>query len=656
MSRVILTNPFKNSSGVLTAGTNPRVEFYRVNTYATAAAVTATTVLAVAERAAFANGDSVYVGTNVSVNITAGGGNTGAGTLTLDSAISWSNNDSVIRKDAGGADLYATVYDDPDFATSVSQPITANSDNEVRLHIKPGRYGVRWSNSDGDTLDLENDWTVAEVDWIQVQPEHDSPTAGIQEAIDVLAVRQTRVGGTVYIPEGIYTITAQITVSARVTLLGAGARSTVIIAGATFPTSTPLIRLGTGAGIIFNARLENLGVDGNNITGSTCVYTNEIQEESGIFNCVLLNYRSYGANFDTGVGAITEVSQSEMIGSVSGATAGLRLAGSGAITKVSHCTINGDVASPHTHGIHVVSQQITATAVHFEQTTNGIFFDTLATGSVIGATGNASTTNVINIAATNGGGVFLIDINVGGSTNGVLDALTSRTIPRSVAFYMLSNTGGAGAGKFVITSDGTDPGYWNLITAVGCTLQTLTDQSTTPSVAGGDVIHASNTGATSITDFTDGKEGQRITILFTNGNTTLVDSSDLNLLGSADVTPLSGDTYTFTYDGANWFERSRSRTSSLIATLADDATPSIALSDNWLTGGTTQLTDLDDGYTGKIVHILAEHNITVSDNANFVLAGGDGGGAADFSMTSTDTLTLIQKADTFWYELARSVN
>lgn len=97
-------------------------------------------------------------------------------------------------------------------------------------------------------------------------------------------------------------------------------------------------------------------------------------------------------------------------------------------------------------------------------------------------------------------------------------------------------------------------------------------------------------------------------------------------------------------------------TGTWIAALADDATPSVAGSDTWLTGGTTTITDLSDGYVGQRITIISEHSVTISDNANFFLAGGDGAGAANYAMTATDTLTLIQKVDTFWYELDRSVN
>ena len=86
-------------------------------------------------------------------------------------------------------------------------------------------------------------------------------------------------------------------------------------------------------------------------------------------------------------------------------------------------------------------------------------------------------------------------------------------------------------------------------------------------------------------------------------------------------------------------------------TLADDATPSVANENRFLTGGTTTITDLDDGITGQIITIISEHSITITDGTNIFLSG-----SANFEMVATDTLTLICKSDNKWYEIGRSDN
>jgi len=83
--------------------------------------------------------------------------------------------------------------------------------------------------------------------------------------------------------------------------------------------------------------------------------------------------------------------------------------------------------------------------------------------------------------------------------------------------------------------------------------------------------------------------------------------------------------------------------------LDDSGTPSVLGYNIFKTGGTTAITDFDDGVSGQVITILADHNITITDNANLILAG-------NFAMTSGDTMMLICRADNKWYELSRSDN
>lgn len=90
-----------------------------------------------------------------------------------------------------------------------------------------------------------------------------------------------------------------------------------------------------------------------------------------------------------------------------------------------------------------------------------------------------------------------------------------------------------------------------------------------------------------------------------------------------------------------------------IQTLVDEATPSVFGGNNFVTSGTANdpITDFDDGVEGQIIRIIAEHAITITDGTNIFLNG-----SVNFVMAATDTLTLIQKSDLKWYELARSDN
>ena len=88
-----------------------------------------------------------------------------------------------------------------------------------------------------------------------------------------------------------------------------------------------------------------------------------------------------------------------------------------------------------------------------------------------------------------------------------------------------------------------------------------------------------------------------------------------------------------------------------INTLANEAIPTVLGKSCFLTGGTTTITDFDDGISGQVIKIISEHAITITDGTNIFLNG-----SANFVMAETDTLTLICKADLKWYETSRSDN
>ena len=91
-----------------------------------------------------------------------------------------------------------------------------------------------------------------------------------------------------------------------------------------------------------------------------------------------------------------------------------------------------------------------------------------------------------------------------------------------------------------------------------------------------------------------------------------------------------------------------------INTLANDATPDVISDERssvWLTGGTTTITDFDNGFIGQEIIVIAEHTLDITDGTNiFTPTGGN------LTMNATDTLTLIQKADGKWYTIAYSDN
>jgi len=118
------------------------------------------------------------------------------------------------------------------------------------------------------------------------------------------------------------------------------------------------------------------------------------------------------------------------------------------------------------------------------------------------------------------------------------------------------------------------------------------------------------------------------------------------------TTNTDGDTVTYYVGAVNIY--SESDPLATIHTLDDTGTPSVATTQKhsyWLTGGTTAITDFDSGVAGQKITILAEHTVNITDAVNIFLSTG-----GTWTMTDTDTLTLIQKTDGKWYELSRGDN
>ena len=86
---------------------------------------------------------------------------------------------------------------------------------------------------------------------------------------------------------------------------------------------------------------------------------------------------------------------------------------------------------------------------------------------------------------------------------------------------------------------------------------TYTAGDTTPSVLNVSHMIISNSGATSITNFTDAVNGQILTLIFNDANTTVTRNNAYLSLG-LNFTSTANDTLTLIYNGGLWYEVSRS--------------------------------------------------------------------------------------------------
>ena len=68
------------------------------------------------------------------------------------------------------------------------------------------------------------------------------------------------------------------------------------------------------------------------------------------------------------------------------------------------------------------------------------------------------------------------------------------------------------------------------------------------------------------------------------------------------------------------------------------------------TGGTTTITDFDDGVVGQSFTLLGAHILTITHNASIIALNG----AGNFAMKVGDTLTLTMFNDQVWQEVSRT--
>lgn len=78
----------------------------------------------------------------------------------------------------------------------------------------------------------------------------------------------------------------------------------------------------------------------------------------------------------------------------------------------------------------------------------------------------------------------------------------------------------------------------------------------TPSVIGGGIFRTANTSTTTITNFRNGAEGERVTILV-DANTTVQNSANVKLAGGSNFVGTSNDILELVDIGGIWYEESR---------------------------------------------------------------------------------------------------
>lgn len=459
-----------------------------------------------------------------------------------------------------------TIYVDGFSGETTANPLTSGSTGLAECWLAPGFYDVLISGA-SLTATLYSDVFIADASNPRIDVRSfgatgdgttDDATA-INAAIDsALLSFSSATGGEVVVPKGTFLVNSQIVVDPRVRLVGVGGRQSVIKAGASF-SGTYVVRLGDGTGTrIFNTSLENLRINCNDVAGVGGVYSTEANEGCVISGCLIDTFVTTGVLYEAS-GAMQPgnvvIRDTEVTGSASNSTAGINFNNVDGQSLISHVTMNSNSGGVCTDAIALTSCQVMIQSAHFERCTDGIQFNAGSSGAVMVAGGASGVTNVVHIAAGSGG-VACTNIVPNSATNAILDDLTSRTITTSsiIGFYLLG-ADGATTSKACISSSNIAHGYWKLAGALAYrSFQSFTTLDATPSVSTGNFFKTANAGPTVITDFDDGYNGQEITVVIGDANTT-IDFSATDLKGNAgsDWVPTSGDHMVCIHDGTSWF-------------------------------------------------------------------------------------------------------
>lgn len=251
--------------------------------------------------------------------------------------------------------------------------------------------------------------------------------AAIQAAND--AVDALTGGGALVFPNGSYKVASRVNQTVKWT--GQNRDSVVILADPAF-TDPVVVEQGPngGTGLVFGCMLEDITVDANN-TGALCVFSDQINEDSGLRGCVFRGCgadaaaRYNGAGITTGGGAANfVVENNEFYIGNQDADFGLDLNHADSCVRVYNNTFNGD---PHTfdRGLNINFAQVVALSNHYEHCNYGEFWTGSSQGTSIGAVGGPSLTNCV---ASDCNHVAVMSVDGNGATHTFVDGNNSVTV------------------------------------------------------------------------------------------------------------------------------------------------------------------------------------------------------------------------------------
>lgn len=170
--------------------------------------------------------------------------------------------------------------------------------------------------------------------------------------------------------------------------------------------------------------------------------------------------------------------------------------------------------------------------------------------TIVDPNSNTDTTRCVFTHATNNQGTIVGNTFVY-ENSGVATNVAQWAVEKG------ANAGGTGADSIITVANN------NLVNVQSGKLQlsnfgmTYSGGDTSPSVKNTTFMSISNGGATTITNFDDGYEGQVITLYFSDGNTT-INRDNCYLAGGTNFTSSNADMLTLQLKAGKWYEVSRS--------------------------------------------------------------------------------------------------
>ncbi len=648
-------------------------------------------------RGAVRTGDSVRIGNGEGTSYTV--------TATTRTSITLSGSGSLAVLDDERFTIISrlpTLYYDNMRAEVKTNPLVTDSQGEIRAWCSPGPYDLFIRKPGEITPRLIEDYIIHSDDgaWYLDDPRwglvldgvaNDGPAlnALIAEMFDTIpigtGVTGLKAGKIIAGPCNLLT-NEQIIQKTRVHMIGAGARSSRILAGPSFPESagsaSAIIRIGDPAdGDNYQSIMEGWQLDGNGRAGLTGFYSTNIQEGSGPRD-VEINRVNRGVWF-SGFGcqnwSLKRVNVLTSPGDTTGY--GYYLDSTASRATVEDCTVvtYDGVTQCSTPAFYVNIGHVWFRDIHVERHDVGIEFAGLGTGGV--EQFYPSTAGTVPIGIKIGAGSKGVDIrDAVGDVAGfsVQDDNTGKTFyMNGGGYYVHTNDGDGGTDRTILSSTSGSPSR----TFSPTQFRTNLRYKNRTDIASGSITGFLPTGnylrVTGTTPFSsifhgagdfDGDQGRLIVVEFQNAVSNFVTSGGNITLqpGGGSFSTAAGSLMILIGNSAGWTEVYRSgvfgglQSVSVTAgsgALSPDGSSVVEVTKASGAGDFTY-TSISNAslYKGRTLTIIVQKtdtndNLVINDSASCKLQNN-----ANFSVGPTQdqagTLTLISNGNEF-YEVAR---